>query len=217
MFRQLKEDIACVRERDPAARSVLEVLLLYPGLKAIRMHRRANWCYRHRLFFWHAGFPSAPRIKRGLKSTRPQNRPPIFIDHGTGVVIGETAEIGDDVTIYQGVTLGGTGKDTGKRHPTIGNNVMIGAGAKVLGPFKVGENSNIAAGAVVLEEIPPDSTAVGVPARVVKRNGVRVDNLDQVHVPDPVAQELCCMMLRIEQLERENAELEKERGKREET
>lgn len=218
MFRQLKEDIACVRERDPAARSVLEVLLLYPGLKAIRMHRRANWCYRHRLFFLARWISQRAAHKTGIEihpAAKIGRR--FFIDHGTGVVIGETAEIGDDVTIYQGVTLGGTGKDTGKRHPTIGNNVMIGAGAKVLGPFKVGENSNIAAGAVVLEEIPPDSTAVGVPARVVKRNGVRVDNLDQVHVPDPVAQELCCMMLRIEQLERENAELEKERGKREET
>ena len=216
MFRQLKEDIACVRERDPAARSVLEVLLLYPGLKAIRMHRRANWCYRHRLFFLARWISQRAAHKTGIEihpAAKIGRR--FFIDHGTGVVIGETAEIGDDVTIYQGVTLGGTGKDTGKRHPTIGNNVMIGAGAKVLGPFKVGENSNIAAGAVVLEEIPPDSTAVGVPARVVKRNGV--DNLDQVHVPDPVAQELCCMMLRIEQLERENAELEKERGKREET
>ncbi|MEG1179498.1 MAG: serine O-acetyltransferase EpsC, partial [Oscillospiraceae bacterium] len=112
-----------------------------------------------------------------------------FIDHGTGVVIGETAEIGNDVTIYQGVTLGGTGKDTGKRHPTIGNNVMIGAGAKILGPFKIGDNSNIAAGAVVLEEIPPNCTAVGVPAKVVKRDGLRVDNLDQIHVPDPIEQE----------------------------
>ena len=218
MFRQLKEDIACVRERDPAARSALEVLLLYPGLKAIRMHRRANWCYRHRLFFLARWISQRAAHKTGIEihpAAKIGHR--FFIDHGTGVVIGETAEIGDDVTLYQGVTLGGTGKDTGKRHPTIGNNVMIGAGAKVLGPFKVGENSNIAAGAVVLEEIPPNSTAVGVPARVVKRNGVRIDNLDQVLVPDPVAQELCCMMLRIEQLERENAELEKECREREAT
>ena len=148
MFRQLKEDIACVRERDPAARSVLEVLLLYPGLKAIRMHRRANWCYRHRLFFLARWISQRAAHKTGIEihpAAKIGRR--FFIDHGTGVVIGETAEIGDDVTIYQGVTLGGTGKDTGKRHPTIGNNVMIGAGAKVLGPFKVGENSNIAAGA----------------------------------------------------------------------
>ena len=141
MFRQLKEDIACVRERDPAARSVLEVLLLYPGLKAIRMHRRANWCYRHRLFFLARWISQRAAHKTGIEihpAAKIGRR--FFIDHGTGVVIGETAEIGDDVTIYQGVTLGGTGKDTGKRHPTIGNNVMIGAGAKVLGPFKVGKN-----------------------------------------------------------------------------
>ena len=211
MFRQLKEDIACVRERDPAARSALEVLFLYPGLKAIRMHRRANWCYRHKLFFCARWISQRAAHKTGIEiHPAAQIGRRFFIDHGTGVVIGETAEIGDDVTLYQGVTLGGTGKDTGKRHPTIGNNVMIGAGAKVLGPFKVGENSNIAAGAVVLEEIPPNSTAVGVPARVVKLNGVRVDNLDQVHVSDPVAQELCCMKLRIEQLERENAAMERE-------
>ena len=131
-----------------------------------------------------------------------------FIDHGTGVVIGETAVIGDDVMIYQGVTLGGTGKDTGKRHPTIGNNVMIGAGAKVLGPFKVGDNSNIAAGAVVLDEIPPNCTAVGVPAHIVRRNGVRVDDLDQVHIPDPVAQELCRLEHQVSQLRKQLEEQE---------
>ena len=125
-----------------------------------------------------------------------------FIDHGTGTVIGETTVIGDDVTVYQGVTLGGTGKEIGKRHPTIGNNVLIGAGSKVLGPFKIGDNSNVAAGSVVLSEIPPNSTAVGSPARVVKRNGKRVDRLDQVHIPDPVAQELCRMRSKIEKLEK---------------
>ena len=125
-----------------------------------------------------------------------------FIDHGTGVVIGETAVIGDDVTIYQGVTLGGTGKDTGKRHPTIGNNVMIGAGAKVLGPLVIGDNSRIAAGAVVLSDIPSNSTAVGVPAKVVRRDGVRVDDLDQVHIPDPVAQEIARLETEIEKLKK---------------
>ena len=125
-----------------------------------------------------------------------------FIDHGTGVVIGETTVIGDDVTVYQGVTLGGTGKDTGKRHPTIGNNVMIGAGAKVLGPIEIGNNSKIASGAVVLNDIPSNSTAVGVPARVVKREGMRVDDLDQIHIPDPVAQEIA-------RLENEISELKK--------
>lgn len=203
MFNRLKEDIACVRARDPAARSAIEVLLLYPGLRAVRMHRRANWFYLRKWFFiarWisqravrKTGIEIHPAVKIGHR---------LFIDHGTGVVIGETAEIGDDVTLYQGVTLGGTGKDTGKRHPTIGNHVTIGAGAKVLGPFKVGDNSNIAAGAVVLNEIPPNSTAVGVPARVVKRNGVRVDEMDQVHIPDPVSQEFCKMLMRIEHLEK---------------
>ena len=191
MFEQLKEDIATVKDRDPAAKSSAEILLLYPGLKAIRMHRKAHW-------FWTHNHPAAKIGKR------------FFIDHGTGVVIGETAEIGDDVTLYQGVTLGGTGKDVGKRHPTIGNGVMIGAGAKVLGPFKVGDNSNIAAGAVVLDEIPENCTAVGVPARIVKQYGKRVDKLDHIHIPDPVSQELCKMSVKIDKLQKE---LEEERKK----
>ena len=170
MFRQLKEDIACVKSRDPAARSALEIFFLYPGFKAIRLHRRANWFYRHGMFFiarWISQWASRktgveihPAVKIGKR---------FFIDHGTGVVIGETAVIGDDVTIYQGVTLGGTGKDTGKRHPTIGNNVMISSGAKVLGPFKVGDNSRIAAGAVVTKDVPANTIVGGVPARVIKR------------------------------------------------
>lgn len=209
MFERIREDVAAVKERDPAATSTLQILLLYPGLRAVRMHRRANWLWRHNHKFL-ARYVS----QRAVRKTGIEIHPAatigrrFFIDHGTGVVIGETAEIGDDVTIYQGVTLGGTGKDTGKRHPTIGNGVMIGAGAKVLGPFKVGDNSNIAAGAVVLEEIPPNSTAVGVPARVVKRNGLRVDNLDQVHVPDPVSQELCRLRIQIERLEKEKSQTE---------
>ena len=191
MYDKLRQDIACVKERDPAARSSLEILLLYPGLRAIRMHRRANWFYKRKMFFI-ARYISQRAVKKTGIEIHPAAKigDRFFIDHGTGVVIGETAEIGNDVTIYQGVTLGGTGKDTGKRHPTIGNNVMIGAGAKVLGPFKIGDNSNIAAGAVVLDEIPPNCTAVGVPAKIIKRDGLRVDNLDQIHVPDPVAQEL---------------------------
>ncbi len=203
MFRQLKEDIACVKSRDPAARSALEIFFLYPGFKAIRLHRRANWFYRHGMLFiarWISQWASRktgveihPAVKIGKR---------FFIDHGTGVVIGETAVIGDDVTIYQGVTLGGTGKDTGKRHPTIGNNVMIGAGAKVLGPLVIGDNSRIAAGAVVLSDIPSNSTAVGVPAKVVRRDGVRVDDLDQVHIPDPVAQEIARLETEIEKLKK---------------
>ena len=204
MFDRLREDISTFKRRDPAARSTLEIFFLYPGLKAIRMHRRANWCYRRRMFFLARWISQRAARKTGIEI------PPaatigrrFFIDHGTGVVIGETTVIGDDVMIYQGVTLGGTGKDTGKRHPTIGNNVMIGAGAKVLGPFKVGDNSNIAAGAVVLDEIPPDCTAVGVPAHIVRRNGVRVDDLDQVHIPDPVAQELCRLEHQVSQLRKQ--------------
>ena len=134
----------------------------------------------------------------------------LFIDHGMGVVIGETSEIGDNVTIYHGVTLGGTGKDILKRHPTIGNNVMISSGAKVLGPFKVGDNSRIAAGAVVLEEVPPDCTVVGVPARVVKRDGVKVKPLDQIHIPDPVAQEICKLEVKIAAMQREIDKLREE-------
>ena len=134
----------------------------------------------------------------------------LFIDHGSGVVIGETTEIGDNCTIYQGVTLGGTGKDSGKRHPTLGNNVMVGSGARVLGPFHVGDNVKIAANAVVLEEIPADCTAVGVPARIVRRGGKRQDcaDLDQVHIPDPIAQELCAMRVKLERMEKRLQELE---------
>lgn len=203
MFERLKEDVAAVKERDPAATSTLQILLLYPGLKAIRMYRRANWLWRHGHRFW-ARYISQRAVRKTGIEIHPAAKigRRLFIDHGTGVVIGETTEIGDDVTLYQGVTLGGTGKDTGKRHPTIGNGVMIGAGAKVLGPFKVGDNTNIAAGAVVLEGIPSDSTAVGVPARVVKRNGRRVGDLDQVHIPDPVAQELCSMRVELRRMEK---------------
>ena len=209
MFDRLREDISTFKRLDPAARSALEIIFLYPGLKAIRMHRRANWCYRRRMFFLARWISQRAARKTGIEihpAATIGRR--FFIDHGTGVVIGETAVIGDDVMIYQGVTLGGTGKDTGKRHPTIGNNVMIGAGAKVLGPFKVGDNSNIAAGAVVLDEIPPDCTAVGVPAHIVRRNGVRVDDLDQVHIPDPVAQELCRLEHQVSQLRKQLEEQE---------
>jgi len=190
-FYLLKEDIQCIKARDPAAASLIEIFLLYPGLKAVRAHRLAHALHSR-------GFVFAARCisQISAKQTNIEIHPGatigrrFFIDHGTGVVIGETAEIGDDVTIYQGVTLGGTGKDVGKRHPTVGNHVMIGAGAKVLGPFKIGDNTNIAAGSVVLNEIPENCTAVGTPARVVKQNGVRVDYLDQINVPDPVMREM---------------------------
>ncbi len=211
LFDRIKEDIAAVKERDPAARSTVEIFLLYPGVKALRMYRRAHFFYRHKMFFiarsisQHAARVTGIEIHPGAKIGRR-----LVIDHGHGVVIGETAEIGDDVLIYQGVTLGGTGKDTGKRHPTIGNNVMISSGAKVLGPFKVGDNARIAAGAVVLEEVPPNSTVVGVPARVVRINGEKIKPLDQVHIPDPVAQELCRLEVRINQLEKRLNKTEEE-------
>lgn len=204
MFRNLRYDVKAIMERDPASRSAIEVLLLYPGLWAVVFHRIAHWLYKRRLFFlarlisqlsrWLTGIEIHPGAVVGKG---------FFVDHGSGVVIGETAEIGDNVTIYQGVTLGGTGKDKGKRHPTIGNNVVIGAGAKVLGPFTVGDNSKIAANAVVLNEVPPNCTCVGVPARVVKKDNKRISNLDHIHSPDPVAQELCKLLIRIENLEKE--------------
>lgn len=204
MFERIKEDIAAVKERDPAAKSSLEIFLLYPGVKALRMYRRAHFFYEHKWFFIARSISQRAAKKTGIEihpGAKIGRR--LVIDHGHGVVIGETAEIGDDVLIYQGVTLGGTGKDTGKRHPTIGNNVMISTGAKVLGPFKVGDNSRIAAGAVVLEEVPPDCTVVGVPARIVRRGGAKVKDLDQIHIPDPVAQELCKLDMRLSKLEKE--------------
>ncbi len=201
IFDRTRYDIKAIVERDPAARNTLEVVLLYPGFHAVLFHRFAHMLYR-----WHLRF--LPRLISQIVRffTKIEIHPGaeigkgLFIDHGCGVVIGETTVIGEDCTIYQGVTLGGTGKETGKRHPTLGNNVMIGAGAKVLGPFKVGDNSKIAANAVVLREIPPDCTCVGVPARVVKRGTKRVNDLDQVHIPDPVSQELCRISSRIDKL-----------------
>ena len=190
-FRRTIEDIKAVMDRDPAARNIIEIYFLYPGVKALRMYRRAHFFYKHGWFFTaryisqKAAHLTGIEIHPGATIGRR-----LVIDHGTGVVIGETTEIGDDVLIYQGVTLGGTGKDVGKRHPTIGNNVMISSGAKVLGPFKVGDNARIAAGAVVLEEVPEGATVVGVPARVVRLNGEKVKPLDQIHIPDPVMQEI---------------------------
>ena len=202
MFSRLKEDIKAFRDRDPAARSSLEILLLYPGFKAIRMHRRAHFYYTHGLHFL-ARYVSQKAARRTGIEIHPGATigRRLVIDHGTGIVIGETTEIGDDVLIYQGVTLGGTGKDTGKRHPTIGNNVMISSGAKVLGPFKIGDNSRVAAGAVVLEEVPPNSTVVGVPARVVRQDGKKITQpLDQIHIPDPVKQRMDDMEQKITEL-----------------
>ncbi len=204
MFKNLRYDIRAILERDPAATSALQVFFLYPGLWSLIYHRIAHFFYRHKWFFIARMISNIGRTATGVE-IHPGAKigRGLVIDHGMGVVIGETAEIGDNVTIYQGVTLGGTGKDTGKRHPTIGNNVLIGAGAKVLGPFTVGDNAKIAANAVVLREVPPDSTCVGVPARIVKRQGERIGVLDHVHIPDPVAQELCKLQIRLEKLEKQ--------------
>lgn len=208
----IKSEIESVKQRDPAARSGAEILLTYSGVHAVMMYRAAHWLYvRHykiaaRVLSQFAKFLTGIEIHPGAKIGKR-----LFIDHGTGVVIGETAEIGDDCLLYQGVTLGGTGKGKGKRHPTLGNNVMVGCGAKVLGPFKVGDNAKIAANAVVLEAVPENATAVGVPARVVRRNGVRVaQDLDQVHIPDPVSQELCRQRAQIEELEKELSEVKEQ-------
>lgn len=209
-YNDLIQEVVAIKERDPAATNTAEVLLLYSGFHAILAHRLSHLLYLNNHKFAARFVSQTARLITGIE-IHPGAKigRGVFIDHGSAVVIGETAEVGDNCTLYQGVTLGGTGKDVGKRHPTLGNNVMVGAGAKILGPFKIGDNSKIAANAVVLEEIPPDSTAVGIPARVVKRKNVRVKNdMDQVHIPDPVSQELCKLRVHIERLEKKIEELE---------
>ena len=202
---EIKEMVQTVKERDPAARNSAEVLLLYSGVHAMMAHRVAHKLYQDGHYFSARALSQAARRLTGIEihpAAKIGKR--FFIDHGMGVVIGETAEIGDDCTIYQGVTLGGTGKDVGKRHPTLGDNVMVGAGAKVLGPVYIGSNSKIAANAVVLHPVSENSTAVGIPAKVVKRDGQRVRNdLDQIHIPDPVAQELNRLAREIEALKQD--------------
>ncbi len=210
LFKNIAYDVQAVLERDPAARSKAEVFLLYPGIQAIMWHRAAHFFYKHNRKFIARWISQCTRFWTGIEihpgATIGRG---LFIDHGMGVVIGETTIIGDNCTIYQGVTLGGTGKEKGKRHPTLGNNVMVGSGAKVLGPFTVGDNSKIAAGAVVLSEVPPDSTCVGVPARIVKREGIRVDvDLDQVTIPDPVSSQMCTLSVHMAALEKKMKEIE---------
>ena len=205
-LRDLIEDARSIRDRDPAARSTAEVFLLYPGFHAVIYHRLTHWLYRHKRFFLARMISQFARTMTGVEihpgATIGRG---LFIDHGMGIVIGETAEIGDYCTIYHGVTLGGTGKDQGKRHPTIGNNVLISAGAKVLGPFKVGDNSRIAANAVVLSEVPPDATAVGIPAQIVRIAGEVprfADEVDQTSVEDPRLEELRALSQRLELVEK---------------
>ena len=238
MFKTLKSDIQVVLDRDPAAKGAMEVLLCYPGFRAVRMHRRAHYCYMHGMKLLARMISEWCRFRTGV-DIHPAAviGKRLFIDHGLGVVIGETAVIGDDVTLYQGATLGGTGKDVGKRHPTIGDHVTIAAGASVLGPLNVGRHAKIGAGAVVLRDVPPFSTVVGVPGHVVRLYGCKVPcdhvgqcvddceckdtercvknlagmsgeegvDLDQVHLPDPVEQQLEALMRRVEALEHKNS------------
>ena len=204
MFRHFWSDIQAVLDRDPAARSALEVVLCYPSFRAVRRHRRAHWLWTHNMKLLARVVSQRTRRLTGIEiHPGAVIGEGLFIDHGTGVVIGETAELGDNVTLYQGVTLGGTGKDVGKRHPTLGNNVVVGSGAKVLGPFRVGDHSKIGAGAIVLKEVPPHCTVVGNPGRVVRMNDERVDiDLDQVNLPDPVKERILALETRLEELER---------------
>lgn len=208
----IKEEINIIRERDPAIHSSAEVFL-YPSFKAILRYRVAHQLYLKKHYFWARWISQRTVRKTGIEihpgATIGKG---LFIDHGHGVVIGETAIIGDNVTLYQGVTLGGTGKEKGKRHPTIKDNVMISAGAKVLGSFTVGENSKIGAGSVVVNEVPPNSTVVGIPGRVVKRDNKKIprSDMDQINLPDPVMQELKQLLEEKERLEKRIKQLEKE-------
>lgn len=203
---RLGETLRAYQARDPAARSRLEIFLLYPGVHALIFHRVSHWLWRHHLRFLARLNSQLARHCTGIEihpgATIGRR---LVMDHGMGVVIGETAEIGDDCLIYHGVTLGGTGKETGKRHPTIGNNVMIACGAKVLGPFTVGDNARIASNAVVLSEVPEDATAVGIPAQIVRIAGRAThyaDEVDQTSVKNPTLEKLAALAQRVEDLEK---------------
>ena len=209
MFNSFKEDVKSFMNHDPAARNPFEIIFLYPGFKALRSHKKAHWFYKHNMMFT-ARFIS----QRSAHKTGIEIHPGavigkrVCIDHGNGIVIGETTEIGDDVMIYQGVTLGGTGKDVGKRHPTIESGVMIGSGAKVLGPITIGKNAKVAAGAVVVRDVEPNSTVVGIPGKVVRMNGEKYDELDQIHIPDPVMNAIKENQEEIQKLKEKIKELE---------
>ncbi len=205
MFRSLREFIRSIKARDPAAKNGFQIILLYSGVHALIYYRIAHFFYKIHWYFIARWISQTGRFWTGIEIHPGATIGKcLFIDHGMGVVIGETTEIGDYCTIYQGATLGGTGKDVGKRHPTLGNHVMVGAGAKVLGPFKVGDNAKIASGAVVLSAVPENTTAVGIPARVVYKKGtVQRQEMDQVHIPDPVSQELCRLGARLDALQKE--------------
>jgi len=213
MFKRMREDIQCVFDRDPAARHALEVILTYSGVHAIWLYRIAHRLWKWRLTTlarmvsqigrWLTGIEIHPGAQIGRR---------LFIDHGMGVVIGETAVVGDDCTLYQGVTLGGTGKENGKRHPTLGNNVLVATGAKVLGSFTIGDNSKIGAGSVVLSEVPPNSTVVGIPGRIKIQDGRRIDDLDHCNLPDPVMELVKQMQSEIDALRTEVKQLREAKG-----
>ena len=211
MFHRIREDINVVFDQDPAARNALEIMLTYSGLHAIWAHRIAHWFYKKKLYFIARAISQISRFFTGIEihpGAVIGRR--LFIDHGMGVVIGETCEIGDDVTLYQGVTLGGTGKEKGKRHPTVESNVLIASGAKVLGSITIGENSKIGAGSVVLNDVPPNSTVVGIPGKVVRQNGVKVPrDLNHRDLPDPVGEKCRTMEAEIALLKQEVKELQK--------
>ncbi len=212
MLNTFKEDIRTTKERDPAARSTLEILLTYPGFHALQFHRIAHRFFQKdlkliaRLISHISRFLTGIEIHPGAKIGKS-----FFIDHGMGIVVGETTEIGDNVTLYQGVTLGGTGKEKGKRHPTIGNNVVIGVGATILGAITIGDNAVVGGGAVVVRPVPLNSTVVGIPGRVVKREGKRIPTMDLHHerLPDPVAETLNSLHRRIDGLEHSVEEMKK--------
>ncbi len=212
MFERQKADIANVKEKDPAARSSIEIWLTYSGLKAVRSYRHANWFYRHgyktiaRIISQHSRHKTGIEIHPGATIGEG-----LFIDHGMGVVIGETTIIGNNCLLYQGVTLGGTGKDKGKRHPTLGDNVMVGSGAKVLGPITIGNNVKIAANAVVLKDIPDNCTAVGVPARIARCKGEKItQDLDQIHMPDLTMEDINMLKTTVRGIREELNEIETE-------
>ncbi len=213
MFKMLKEDVDVVFDQDPAARSYIEVILTYSGLHAIWSHRLAHWFFKHKFFFLARFISQVSRFFTGIEihpGAKIGRR--FFIDHGMGVVIGETCEIGDNVTIFQGVTLGGTGKEKGKRHPTLDDNTLVATGAKVLGSITVGRDSKVGAGSVVLHDVPPNSTVVGIPGRVVIKNGVKVRrDLNHQDLPDPVADHFRQLDKRLQLLEQELASMKGEK------
>ncbi len=214
MFRRLKEDIEVVFDQDPAARSYIEVILTYSGVHAIWAHRLAHALFKRKFYFWARVISQISRFFTGIEihpGAKIGRR--FFIDHGMGVVIGETCEIGDNVTVFQGVTLGGTGKEKGKRHPTIKDNALIATGAKVLGSITVGENSKVGAGSVVLRDVPPNSTAVGIPGKVVIKDGVKLKkDLNHSDLPDPVSDRLVEMEKKLQEMQVELEDLRRERS-----